>query len=197
MNKDEIEARVIEASVCLFSSRGYHGTSTREIARLADVNENSMFRHFRRKEDLFWAAVESQLKQAQIDVALQSALAEGAVPETVVPLILDFMVRTTTERPELVRLLSVGFLELRAGAESVYREHLTPICRAINGYLAGSIECGKLRAFDPALVSAGFLITAIVHHGLYQLLTGREAPYCGAEEAVAAYSQFWLEALAP
>src|ERR1035438_1603133 len=41
------------AAAQLFARQGYHGTSTREIARLAGVSENTIFRHFDRKEALF------------------------------------------------------------------------------------------------------------------------------------------------
>lgn len=44
---------ILAAASQLFARQGYHGTSTREIARLADVSENTIFRHFDRKEDLF------------------------------------------------------------------------------------------------------------------------------------------------
>ena len=48
--------KIVNAAAQLFARQGYHGTSTREIARLADISENTLFRYFEHKEDLFWAA---------------------------------------------------------------------------------------------------------------------------------------------
>ena len=65
MNQARIAAhqRIVEAAVDLFSRQGFSGTSTREIARLADVNEASLFRHFLSKQELFWAALQSRLQR--------------------------------------------------------------------------------------------------------------------------------------
>ena len=52
--------KILQAAAQLFARQGYHGTSTREIARLADVSENTLFRHFDHKEDLFWSALRSR-----------------------------------------------------------------------------------------------------------------------------------------
>ena len=41
--------QILQAAGKLFASQGYHATSTREIARLADVSENTLFRHFDNK----------------------------------------------------------------------------------------------------------------------------------------------------
>ena len=45
---------IVQAACRLFARQRYHGTSTREIAYLAEVSENTTFRHFENKEDLFW-----------------------------------------------------------------------------------------------------------------------------------------------
>ena len=44
------EVRIIEAAVQLFAQQGFKGTSTREIAELAKVNEATLFRHFAKKD---------------------------------------------------------------------------------------------------------------------------------------------------
>ena len=51
--------KIVDAAAQLFARQGYHGTSTREIARLAEVSENTLFRHFDHKEDIFWSALRS------------------------------------------------------------------------------------------------------------------------------------------
>ncbi|WP_051920612.1 TetR/AcrR family transcriptional regulator [Thermodesulfobacterium hydrogeniphilum] len=53
MEKLSTRDRIIEAAYTLFSEKGYHGTSTREIARAASVSEVTLFRIFGTKESLF------------------------------------------------------------------------------------------------------------------------------------------------
>ena len=44
--------RILEAGLELFSSRGYHGTSIRDVAELAGVKSASLYSHFSAKEDI-------------------------------------------------------------------------------------------------------------------------------------------------
>jgi len=53
MEKLSTRDRIIEAAYTLFSEKGYHGTSTREIAKVASVSEVTLFRNFGSKELLF------------------------------------------------------------------------------------------------------------------------------------------------
>src|ERR1700730_2030383 len=95
------EVRLVEAAVQLFSRHGYKGTSTREIAHLADVNEATLFRYFARKADLFLAAVESRLNTLKLGRELQQGLSLDHDPEVVIPMLVAFMVENLSQRPEL------------------------------------------------------------------------------------------------
>jgi AcrR family transcriptional regulator len=196
-NKGNTEQRIVEAAVQLFSRQGFSGTSTREVARLADVNEASLFRYFPRKQDLFWAALQSRLDRVRLRKELQEGLSEGGKPELVVPLIVELLVHTAVYQFELIRLLYVGLLELRPGTERLYRQHLAPVFCAINDYVEQCVENGTLRSFDPSITTIAVTTTVLAHQGLYPLLAGTPTPYANAEEAVAAYSKFWLSALLP
>lgn len=55
---DDTRGRILEAAFALFAEKGFSGTTTREIAELAAVNEVTIFRHFHSKEALFQAGVE-------------------------------------------------------------------------------------------------------------------------------------------
>ncbi|MFC3174556.1 TetR/AcrR family transcriptional regulator [Novosphingobium bradum] len=53
----EILEKIRAAALQLFADRGYAGTTTQEIARVADVSETLLFRHFGSKANLYDAAV--------------------------------------------------------------------------------------------------------------------------------------------
>ncbi len=57
--KSDVKKRILEAAGKLFSEKGYSDTTTREIAKVANVNEVSIFRHFGTKEGLFREFVET------------------------------------------------------------------------------------------------------------------------------------------
>lgn len=187
------EVRLVEAAVQLFSRQGFKGTSTRDIAHLADVNEATIFRYFSKKADLFWAAAESRLNRLKFGRELQNGLARDLDPNVIVPMLAAFMVENLAEHPELVRLLYVARFEL-PGAEQVFREHLGPIFDAINAYFSRCAAKGLIRDLDPTIATLGLAGTVSAHLDLYQLFTGKEAPG-DARNAAPAYAEFWLNAL--
>jgi AcrR family transcriptional regulator len=195
-NKGNTQQRLVEAAVQLFSRQGYSGTSTRELALVADVNEASLFRHFS-KEDLFWAALQSRLEQVRLRKELQAGLSRVDKPERVVPLIFEFLVYTAVCQVELIRLLNVGMLELRPGTERLYRKYFAPVSCAIHDYLAQCSQNGSLRGIDPSITTIAFVATVLAHQGMYPLLANTAGPYANAEEAVSAYSKYWLSLLLP
>src|SRR6202167_3104554 len=82
------EVRIVEAAAQLFAHHGYKGTTTREIAQLADLNEATLFRYFPRKPELFWAAVESHVARVKLARATQTSLASDDAPHLVCRLLL-------------------------------------------------------------------------------------------------------------
>lgn len=56
--KPKARERILQAATQVFSQSGIKGATTREIARVADVNETTLFRHFQSKEQLLKAVVE-------------------------------------------------------------------------------------------------------------------------------------------
>jgi AcrR family transcriptional regulator len=187
------EVRIIEAAVQLFSRQGYKGTSTREIAHLAEVNEATLFRCFVRKADLFWAAAESRLNRLKLGRELQHGLATDVEPAIVVPMLVTFVVENMSQHPELMRLLYVAGFEL-PGADRMFREHLGPIFDAVNAYFARCAARGVIYDLEPTIATLGLAGAVSAHQNLHHLFTGRELPW-DAHGAAPAYAQFWLNAL--
>lgn len=190
------EERIVEAAVRLFSEQGFSGTSTRQIARLADVNESSLFRHFPRKQDLFWAAVRRRLDRVRMSKQLRTGMETGADPEVVLPLMIAFLVEIAAYEPKLVRLFHFSVLELRGSAEGVYRQELAPIFETMADYLKCCMERGALRAVDPWIAVLG-LTTSILGQEIAQPATHTPTAFSTTTEAIAAYSNFWRLALIP
>src|ERR1051325_3334526 len=49
---------ILAAAMELFAKNGFRGTTTRDLASQADVNEAIIFRHFKNKEELYSAILE-------------------------------------------------------------------------------------------------------------------------------------------
>jgi len=56
---------IISAAIEVFARNGFRGTTTRDLAAHADVNEAIIFRHFNTKQELYRAILEQKLTQGQ------------------------------------------------------------------------------------------------------------------------------------
>src|SRR2546423_14731722 len=55
LSSEERRAAIIQAVRRLFADKGFHGTTTRELAEAAGVSEALLFKHFPNKEALYSA----------------------------------------------------------------------------------------------------------------------------------------------
>ena len=189
--------KIVHSAAQLFARQGYHGTSTREIARLAGVSENTLFRHFDHKEDLFWKALLSRTNGLRFRRDLQEGIARCDPPEVVLPKIFEFLAETTHYRPELLRLIAVAFLELNWKAEAFCQEHLSPLISSLCQYLATNIKRGTLRDLDPTMLTTALMMSALMHPGVSKLLGDDRAASSDSRETGRAHTRFWVDALSP
>jgi len=193
--KNSTEERIIEAAVQMFSRQGFMGSSTSEIARLAGVSEVTVFRHFPRKRDLFWAATESRLRRLRISKELCIRLENDESPRTALPAIVALMVETVQKQPEMLRLVYLSLFELEPGAERLLRKHLGQLFEPVQTYLSRCIAKGWIRDLQPGVAALGLAASVAAHQNLQQILTTDEILYISSESAVEAYSNFWMKAL--
>lgn len=188
---------IVHAAGQLFAQQGYHGTTTRQIAQLADVSENTLFRHFDTKEDMFWAALRGQLADLKLRRTLFSAIAAGRAPDVVVPELVDMLIETVIFRPQLLRLMAVAYLELGWKAAMVCNEQVTPVFTMLGEYFQSSIDAGTMRNLDPSMLIAALGMTVMIHPELSRMLRGGPPPHADRREAVQAYTKFWMDVVAP
>jgi AcrR family transcriptional regulator len=189
------EVRIVEAAAQLFAHHGYKGTTTREIAQLADLNEATLFRYFPRKPELFWAAVKSHVGRVKLARDTQISLTSDDAPSIVVPLLIAFVLDHLNRQPQLHRLLHVAAFELPQ-ADKMIREHLGPIFDMVCAYFKRCGEKGTMRKVEPSLATLGLIGAVTAHHGLCLLFTEREPPYTNDQQALA-YALLWLNGLLP
>ena len=188
---------ILGAASQLFARQGYHGTSTREIARLADVSENTIFRHFERKEDLFWSAFRSRCAAIKLRRDMTEGMAEGVALEVILPKIIEFLTDILNYSPELVRLMAVAMLEMQWKADLFCDESLHRLSIQSAKYLAMIVEKGKVRKVDPTMVTAAMTTMVLVYPWMSRHASPGESRYPDSRAAERAYTAFWLDVLAP
>lgn len=65
LSADERRASLLDAACRLFAGRGYHGTTTADLARAAGVTEPVLYRHFPSKRALYLACMDWSWEQVK------------------------------------------------------------------------------------------------------------------------------------
>ena len=193
----ERKNKIALAASTLFARQGYHGTSTREIAQLADVTENSLFRHFDHKEDIFWAAISLQLSGLTPTLDLLNGITQGDSPEVVLPKIIAMFEDTVVNRSELFRLIAIAVIEQPIKADGLLSQYISPIFSVISQYLAMNIKNGKIRDLDSTMLASVLITTVLTHPGIYNLIGDKNFLYSNSQEQHRKYIRFWLELILP
>jgi AcrR family transcriptional regulator len=100
---NETEQRVLDSALALFSEKGYHGTSIREIIERASVTRPVVYYYFQNKEDLFLCLVTRRFDAlvARLDQKLAAAETFRERLETIVWDAFE----VAEKQPDVVRLL--------------------------------------------------------------------------------------------
>lgn len=58
MSSEDRKKQILASAINVFVKNGYNGSTTAEIARVANISEVTLFRHFASKRDIFIASIE-------------------------------------------------------------------------------------------------------------------------------------------
>ena len=147
--------RILEASLKIFSEKGFLGATTKEIAKRAQVGEASLFRLFISKERLFEEVLRSytflntlkELLPDLIHMDYQKAL------QTVGRKLLEDL----TRRKALFRILHVEAFRYSPRVKARYFSFLRDISHTFASYLLGCQQKGQLREFNAEIAADAFL----------------------------------------
>jgi AcrR family transcriptional regulator len=189
--------KIVAAAVQLFASQGFHGTTTREIAQLAEVSEHTLFRHFDGKREIFLSALHSCAIGLRPIFDRFHEIEDEETLDVIISRILAPLTEAVGRRPEVARLLAVALVELNDGAEAACQDLIDPLFAEMSDYLSRSVQKGVVLRVDPAMVTACLLSMALLLPHFSKLTNGKcPSPHDGVE-ALNAYSNFWLQVLTP
>lgn len=192
LNAEDRRQQILQAATELFAKQGFEGTTTRQIAEAAGVNEAIIFRHFPSKEELYWEVIEDKCRQSQGRAQIIARLREGGEPaEVFFDLARDFLKRRE-EDGALSRLLLFTALENHKLSSRFFRTHIAEIYEAIADYIRAGIKAGTFRQVDPTLAARGFLGMLVYHVMIQDLFGGKRYLKMDLAEASRAFTDMWL-----
>ena len=163
--------QLVEVAMKLFSQQGFDGTTTREIAEAAGVNEAIIFRHFHTKEELYWEVVSNRIHAAGRQKKIRECLASNLDQDDLLPAIAASLLTRTREDTDFTRLLLFSALRNRELSDRFFQVYVAETYEILAQYLRKGIRAGRFRKIDPMIAARGFL-GMISNHILVQELFG-------------------------
>jgi AcrR family transcriptional regulator len=155
MSAETTRDKILEASLKLFSQKGFLGATTREIAREAGVAEVTLFRHFPSKEALF----EEVIRRYSFLPALKGilpGLERAGYEEAILEIARRFLERLE-ERKDLIRIMLAERYHYPSQVKGIFRGFLGEMIRMLADYFRQLQARGILRDFDPDVGAKAFL----------------------------------------
>ena len=142
---DETGQKIIDATMALIRDKGYVATTTKDIAKMAGVNECTLFRKFKSKKDIVLSGVEQEKWRGNLTPDIFGNVKWELAPDLEM-FMTEYMKRIT---PDFVRL-SIG---LRA--PQIYRDTAPLVMKVPQAFLFALVdyfyhmeELGKLPHLD-------------------------------------------------
>lgn len=171
--KGSTHDRIIEAAIKLFSEKGFNGTTTKEIAETAEVNEALIFRHFSTKRDLYGAIIEKKISEEPgVELSLETHR-DSKDDRLVFTAIATRMFEKCGRDPSFMRLLHFSALEGHDLSDMFFDTYVEYINMLISDYIDTRIKDGEFKKLNPLYSSKAF-IGMVVNQIIVQELFGEK-----------------------
>jgi len=190
---------ILKAAMELFARKGFRGTTTRDLATQAEINEAIIFRHFKNKEDLYSAilehkACESRAAQTEELDRLASANDDEAFFQELARNFLKKHQQDTT----FLRLLLFSALEGHQLSE-MFASTITdrnPMLNYITTYIQRRIDEGVFANTDPQLAARAFVSMFASHVIFHEILGMNKTETYDSEQIVQTFVSIFLKGIA-
>ena len=187
--------QILAVAMELFARRGFRGTTTRQIAERAGVNEAIVFRHFPRKEDLYWAVLDCKCRSVGWRRHLEADLSATNDTKETFAAIAEGILRRNTEDTTLSRLLLFSALHHHRLSQRFFRTHVASYYEALARHIRRRIRTGEFRRVDPLLAARGFLGMVIYHFLIQELFGGKRFQKFDVRRVCRVLAEIWLEGM--
>jgi AcrR family transcriptional regulator len=152
----DLRELILATAKTLFSQQGYHGLAMRQISESLGVAKSALYYHFKDKEELFLAILESYLDE--MEKALNRLQAQSITSSQRIRLLVEYILRQPAEQRAIIRLASQEMVQLspevRQSFNLVYRKKFIDRIKAV---LQSGMESGDFRQLDPEIATWALL----------------------------------------
>jgi AcrR family transcriptional regulator len=180
---EERRAQILGAAAHCFGTRGFHGTTTRDVAAAVGITEAALYRYFTGKEAIYAAILDERIAAPDPIAPLEPAARAGDDRGVFTGLALALL-QSVEADPSFLRLLLYSALEGHEMANPFHQTRIRSFREFLAGYIARRTREGAFRGVDPALGARAF-IGMVVDHLIVRQVFGQRDAYPHPPEVVA------------
>ncbi|WP_107074770.1 TetR family transcriptional regulator [Micromonospora sp. MH33] len=152
---DATRARLLEAAVTAFAERGFHGTTTRDIAAAAGLSPAALYVHHKSKEELLYLI--SRSGHEHVLRLVREAVASSADPAAALRRVVHDFVVTHARDHTTTRVVNYELAALSPAHHAEIREIRHRIEQAIRQLVEAGVSAGVFETPDPRMAAAALL----------------------------------------
>lgn len=173
---NETAERILEAAIKQFSSKGFSGSKTKEIAKEANVSEATIFRYFETKKDLLLALVSPAIVNSLTQILLES---NGKSPEEIIHSFFKQNATQISNNLDLFKVIVFESLFHEELRETLLKDIVEKRVRLLRNFLDQQSMKGNFKEIDPQTASitlSGMLIGYMIRkHAFHEVSMDEES----------------------
>ncbi|MES2028266.1 MAG: TetR/AcrR family transcriptional regulator [Pseudomonadota bacterium] len=139
--RDQSLARIIDAAVRLFATRGYWNSTLEEVAAVAGFTKGAVYYHFKSKERLLLKVLET-IEARSIDATIERVQQRGGSPTQQLASLVKHQTQWAATHPEDLAVMILMSVEV-SRAKAKIRTQMFRIYRKLATLLEAIIDAGK------------------------------------------------------
>jgi AcrR family transcriptional regulator len=160
---DERRAQILREASDLFGSRGFKGTTTRDVAGRVGLTEAALYRYFPSKEAMYAAILDQRMAAPEVLDPFQPLIDAGDDRGVFTQLALALL-RSLGGDASMLRLLLYSALEGHELARPFHDGRMRRLRETLASYIARRQREGAFRAdLEPLIAARAFLGTVVYH----------------------------------
>ena len=153
LRRGEGKERILEAALELFSTYGYDGVSTTDIAQRAGSSQSVVLYHFGTKEALWRCAMRALFAKVGISPRFDSPMYKDLDPVSRLRVLLRSFVQTSARYPELGRVIDREGLSDSDRLTWLVEELARPNYAVFESIFAQGAAQGILKPYPPTMIT--------------------------------------------
>jgi AcrR family transcriptional regulator len=195
--KDSSKTRIkiLEAAIRLFAENGFNGTTTKQIAEEAGVNEALIFRYFSTKRELYGAIIERKIEEEPgIEMPIE-AYRETRDDELIFKSVGLRMFECVENDQTFVRLLYFSALEGHELSDMFFDTYVEYVRMMLSDYIEQRVSEGAFKNINPLLAARAFIGMVVNYIIVQELFKEKKKKKINKEEVVETFVRIFLDGI--